>query len=444
MNKKRKLYVSIICIVLAVLMALSLIMMVIPARAYAISEDDIAKIRDRRELLNQQLQEQAEVIRQLSDGQALIIERKAALDRQIELNREDIGLLEEEINLYDQMIWEKSLELENAQSIEKAQEERLRVRMRAMEENGDSSYLTFLFDAGSLSDLLSRMGDVSDIMHYDRDLMETLQNACDTVSALKEEYETIRAEQDVIRTELSDRREQLKGQIASAGALIAHMDELGEAAAVEYAAIEAAEAQAAEEEKAALAQLAAEREAARLAALQAQAAAAAAANAGASGSTSANPFAGTYEATYGAASSAAIGGFIWPTDSTYITSGYGSRNAPTAGASSYHGAIDIGAAAGTPIYAVADGQVAVATYNNGLGNYVSIAHNGDTSTRYAHMTNFVVSPGQYVTQGQIIGYVGQTGIATGDHLDFAVMQNGQSVNPLSYYDTSVLTFDPTA
>ena len=93
---------------------------------------------------------------------------------------------------------------------------------------------------------------------------------------------------------------------------------------------------------------------------------------------------------------------------------------------------------------MADGQVAVATYNNGLGNYVSIAHNGDTSTRYAHMTNFVVSPGQYVTQGQIIGYVGQTGIATGDHLDFAVMQNGQSVNPLSYYDTSVLTFDPTA
>ena len=60
------------------------------------------------------------------------------------------------------------------------------------------------------------------------------------------------------------------------------------------------------------------------------------------------------------------------------------------------------------------------------------------------MTNYIVQPGQYVTQGQIIGYVGQTGIATGDHLDFAVSQNGQTVNPLNYYDTSVLTFDPTA
>jgi len=441
MNKKRKTFVSIICIVLAVLMALSLIMMVIPARASAISEADIELIRDRRELLNAQLQEQAEVIRQLSDGQALIIERKAALDRQIELNRQDIGLLEEEINLYDQMIWEKSLELENAQRVEKEQEERLRVRMRAMEENGDTSYLTFLFDAGSLSDLLSRMGDVSDIMHYDRDLMDALQVASETVGALKEEYETIRAQQDEVRGELSERREQLSGQISTAGALIAHLDELGDAAAAEYSAIEAAEAQAAEEEKAALAQLAAEREAARLAALQAQAAAA---NAGTAGTTSANPYAGTYESTYGAAASASIGGFIWPVDSTYVTSGFGSRNSPTAGASSNHPAIDIGAAAGSPIYAVADGQVAVATYNNGLGNYVSIAHGGDTSTRYSHMTNFIVQPGEYVTQGQIIGYVGQTGIATGDHLDFAVMQNGQAVNPLSYYDTSVLTFDPTA
>ena len=60
------------------------------------------------------------------------------------------------------------------------------------------------------------------------------------------------------------------------------------------------------------------------------------------------------------------------------------------------------------------------------------------------MTSYVVQPGEYVTQGQIIGYVGATGIATGNHLDFAVTSNGQQVNPLQYYDTSALTFDPTA
>ena len=451
MNRKRKTFVSAICILLAVLMALSLIMMVIPARANAISESDIQQIRDRRELLNTQLLEQADLIRELSDGQALIIDRKAALDRQIELNREDIGLLEEEISLYDQIIWEKGLELENAERIESEQMERLRTRMRIMEENGDVSYLDFIFQAESLTDLLSRMGDISDIMHYDRDLEDSLREARSTVEALKKEYEGVREDQGVIRNELSDRQEQLNAQISSAGALIAHLDEMGEAAAAEYAAIEAAEAQAAEEEKAAIAQLAAEQEAARQAAIAAQAAAMAAAQgtgaagaAGSAGYAGSSGFAGTYEATYGAAASAGAGGFIWPTDSTYITSGYGARNAPTAGASSYHGAIDIGAAAGSPIYAVADGQVAIATYNNGLGNYVTIAHAGDTATRYAHMTNYIVQPGQYVTQGQIIGYVGQTGIATGDHLDFAVTQNGQSVNPLSLYNTGALTFDPTA
>ena len=102
-------------------------------------------------------------------------------------------------------------------------------------------------------------------------------------------------------------------------------------------------------------------------------------------------------------------------DSTYITSRYGERSAPTAGASTNHKAIDIGAKSGDPIYAAADGQVASATYNNGLGYYVSIEHDGETATRYSHMTNYIVQPGEQVKQGQIIGYVGESGIATGSH-----------------------------
>ena len=86
----------------------------------------------------------------------------------------------------------------------------------------------------------------------------------------------------------------------------------------------------------------------------------------------------------------------------------------------------------------------MATYNNGLGYYVTIAHGGDTSTRYSHMTNYIVQPGEYVTQGQVIGYVGSTGIATGDHLDFSISQGGQTVDPLQFYDQSGLTFSPTA
>ena len=144
------------------------------------------------------------------------------------------------------------------------------------------------------------------------------------------------------------------------------------------------------------------------------------------------------------ASGAYNGTFIWPVDSTYITSRYGERSAPTAGASTNHKAIDIGAKSGDPIYAAADGQVASATYNNGLGYYVSIEHDGETATRYSHMTNFIVQPGEHVKQGQIIGYVGESGIATGSHLDYAVIKNGQQVDPMQYYDESTVTYDPTA
>ena len=88
--------------------------------------------------------------------------------------------------------------------------------------------------------------------------------------------------------------------------------------------------------------------------------------------------------------------------------------------------------------------MAVATYNQGLGNYVSIVHEDGSSTRYSHLSSYIVSPGQTVEQGQVIGYVGSTGIATGNHLDFAVIQNGEQVDPLQFYDNSALTFDPTA
>lgn len=127
------------------------------------------------------------------------------------------------------------------------------------------------------------------------------------------------------------------------------------------------------------------------------------------------------------------GSLIWPTDSTYITSNFGNRDAPTAGASTNHQGLDIGAAAGTPIYAAASGTIEVATSNNSYGNYVMVNHGSGTTTVYAHMESMTVSSGQYVTQGQIIGYVGSTGITTGPHLHYEVRVDGSRVDPSQYY-----------
>ena len=433
----QKLFVRILCVILSVLMVLSILMMVIPARA--VTQADIQALEEKRAALEAELLEQAEVVRSLADNHALIIDRKAALDRQIALNRESITLLEEQLAAYDQMISVKEKELSDARTAEEEQSALFRSRMRAMEEGGNYSYFSYLFSADSITDLLARIGDINDIMHFDRQLESDLRTARAEVEELKREYEEIRLEQSSVYGELDAKKSELKAQIEAACALIADLESRTDDAEREYAAIEAAEAEAYAEEQRAIAQYAAQLEAARLAALAAQYASQPTYAGGSGGA-----YSGTYEGTYANASGVANGSFIWPTDSTYITSNYGYRNAPTAGASSYHQAVDIGAAAGSPIYAVADGQVAVATYNNGLGNYVSIVHDGDTSTRYSHMTNYVVQPGEYVTQGQIIGYVGSTGIATGDHLDFAVTQNGESVDPLQFYDTSGLVFDPTA
>ena len=416
--KNQKILVRFLCVFLAVLMILSVIMMVIPVRA--VSENDIALLKARRVDLEKQLAEQDELIRTLTENRALIIDRKAALDKRIELNRENIDLMNEQIDAYETLIEEKAREYADAVEAENTQSDLFRKRVRAMEEGGNYSYIAFLFAAESVSDFLSRLGDIDDIMHYDRQLEDDLRESRARVDQLKKEYVRIQEEQSAVRDELTGKKEILDGQIEAACRLIESLEENTDDARAEYDAIEKAEAEAYAADQQAIRQYAAEQYALQLAARAAQQQAA--------GGTG----------TYAGASGAFSGSFIWPVDSTYVSSGYGGRSAPTAGASTYHQAIDISAAAGSPIYAAADGTVTIATYNNGLGNYVSIAHDGSTSTRYSHMTNYIVQPGQYVTQGQIIGYVGATGIATGNHLDFAVTSNGQQVDPLQYYDTSAL------
>ena len=433
-NKFQKTAFSVICVVLAAVMVLSLVITVLPAGA--VDQTDLERLAEKRAQLEEQLAEQEQIIADLSDNQTLIVYRKAALDKQISLNRETISLIEEQIDLYQDLIDKKEEELAAATAAETEQTALLRERIRSMEENGSYSYLTFIFEGDSVPEILARAADVNDIMHYDRELEKSLQKSREDVETIKREYETAQAEQDAINQELIGRREQLSAQVDAACELIANLDELSLDAQAEYAAIAEAEDEAMQELLKAMQEYAAQQAAQRTWS---------SGSSGGTGATSGTTSGGTSGGTYsGNASGAYTGSFIWPVDSTYITSRYGERSAPTAGASTYHKALDIGAKSGDPIYAAADGQVAVAKYNDGLGYYVSIEHDGETATRYSHMTNYIVQPGEQVKQGQIIGYVGESGIATGSHLDYAVIKNGQQVDPMQYYDESAVTYDPTA
>jgi murein DD-endopeptidase MepM/ murein hydrolase activator NlpD len=135
------------------------------------------------------------------------------------------------------------------------------------------------------------------------------------------------------------------------------------------------------------------------------------------------------------------GGMTSPVSGARQTSGYGMRFHPLLGYNRFHRGVDYGAAYGSPIRAVSDGLVAFSGRNAGYGNHVRLSHSGSLGTSYSHMSRITVSAGSRVSQGQVIGYVGSTGLSTGPHLHFEVYRNGQSINPRSvnFASTSMLS-----
>jgi hypothetical protein len=114
-----------------------------------------------------------------------------------------------------------------------------------------------------------------------------------------------------------------------------------------------------------------------------------------------------------------------------VTSKFGERFHPILGYARFHKGVDLGASAGTPIVAAADGRVVSAGWHGGYGRQVAIAHAGGMETTYGHMSRIAARAGELVRQGQVIGYVGSSGLSTGPHLHFEVSLNGRPVNPLS-------------
>lgn len=123
---------------------------------------------------------------------------------------------------------------------------------------------------------------------------------------------------------------------------------------------------------------------------------------------------------------------IWPTTG-FISSPFGSRSSPFGGGRvQFHKGIDISSRSGTPIVATAEGTVRQAGRDGAYGNSVEVHHGSGLVTKYAHMQRFVVEQGEWVRRGQVLGYVGMTGRATGPHLHYEVRLNGVPVNPMRY------------
>lgn len=393
--------------------------------AYAVSQAEIDDLQKKLDALEQQAQEQQDVINDLTSQKARFITRKLALDNKIEINRQMIELIGEQIEIYDEIIAEKQAELDKALEKETAQTELLRSRIRAMEENSTYSYASFIFDSSSVTELLSRIGDVNDIMHYDKTLEEEYMAAREDVESIKKSYEEARHEQELLQKELDTKQAELDAQVEAAYTMIADIETLSDDAQAEYDAIAEEEAKAEETLQEAIRKRAAEQ------AKYNQNNNSNNGGVGNSGGSGGNSGGG---GSSGGGSATSLSNLQWPVPScTLITSRFGYRVAPTTGASTYHGGLDIGAGMGASIVAAGAGDVIYAGANGGYGNCVMIDHGNGVVTVYAHMSSIGVSYGQYVTAGQYVGAVGSTGVSTGPHCHFEIRINGAQTDPAAYF-----------
>lgn len=392
----------------AVLVSAITVFCSLPRPAYAATTSEIKDQITDLKVENAVIQAQIDSVRSqynatASEIQALV-DKKNAVDQEIALLHDQILNINEQLRIYGQMISDAQERLDDA-NLRLAQLNRqYKERIRAMEEEGEITYWQVIFESSSFTDMLDRMNMVDEIAAADTQRLVDLQVASATVEENQRILNEEMLDLQETRQQLSDSEEMLKVKRTESDdilrELIAQQSEfqavLDEASKIQddlltEIAQKQKELQAAQY-KEELVKMALKGE---------------------------NP---PSNATW-----------IEPVSGYTISSPFGNRKSPTAGASSNHKGVDMACPSGTPIYATRAGTVTVASYQaGGAGYYVSINHGDGFASIYMHMTRYVVSKGQSVAQGELIGYVGSTGIATGPHLHFGVSYGGTYVNPMAY------------
>ena len=431
---KQKKIASAIAIVLAFLMVASLLLSVIPTAAFA---DELDDLKAERSALATKVEECAQRLQQLQSQQSNVLEQKVALEEQNRLAEEELKLIEKQIESYDKLIETKAQEVESAKNKEANQLARYRARIRAMEESGGYNVIALISQSESFSQLITAIDDMGEIMDSDKSLQDEYIAAREETEQIKLQYEDEKAEYEADKDDLAKEQERVLQSIEETNQTLSDLEEEIEVAKKEYEEAEAAEAAAAatiaDMIASLVAQKAREEEEARQKAEQMQQANE---NAAANGETP--PYSQEeIDAAGGAGSSSISGesGLMWPVPcSTRVTSRFGYRSDPFTGANKYHSGIDIDGFGndGGAIVASASGTVVTSSYDAGYGNYVIIDHGG-MQTLYAHNSGNAVSVGDYVSQGQTIGYLGATGRATGTHCHFEVFVGGSRVDPAQYF-----------
>ena len=409
-------------------LALVLLIPMLAAEVIAESSSDIksqiSNLKEERLAVREQLEELER--EQDSNWESIeeMVAQKDNIDRQIALLYAQIENLNSQIRVQTELIAANQEELDEAEAKLAVLNEKNQERIQAMEEEGEISFWSVLFKAKSFTELIDQLNMIEEIQQADQRRMSELSDAAMAVmearaylAAEKAELEESRAELLQTQTELDEKRTEADRILAELNAdhrALEQMEADYEAEEAELSAqIAAAEV---EYTKALKAEEEARRKAEEERRRQEE-------NSKPSGDGSSVENEGRYPANES-----------WrrPCSWRKLTSPYGYRTHPITGQWKFHNGVDLANSMGTPIYAARSGSVTVATHGKTYGEYVTINHGDGYSSLYAHMTHYVVSKGQYVTKGQLIGYMGTSGRSNGPHLHFSIFYNGSSVNPMNY------------
>ena len=315
------------------------------------------------------------------------------LTKQVSELLDKIRQLESELETAEQEL--EKIELQRDQ-----QKSEMEERLRVMYMYGNEGYVEVLFSSENFADFITKVDIIASIARADQDLYNDLVVMEEDIREKKLGIETNKAETEAAKAEVDvaiAAQEDIKAQqdqlLAQNQEILAAFQAEMEVHSAEIAQIESELAEIARE-KALEEGLAPD---------------------------------------YGS-SSESSNGYIWPTPTSYlITDYFGPRESPGGIGSTNHMGLDIGASYGEPIVAVASGVVTLARYYGGFGNSVMIAHDTGMITISAHMSQINVYDGEYVSQGEVIGYVGSTGNSTGPHLHIGFMDSGWNyTDPLNY------------
>lgn len=383
---RKKILVTLFTATVSLVLIFSLVLNV-----YAVSQSDIDELNDKKSKAEDQLDDINSQKDSAEDELEDLKGQVAEAERQLDSLNAQLDELNDSISAKENEIKEEEEEIEEKDNL-------LKERMVALYELGDTYYLDVLFNSENLFDFLSSYSIVQQIVEADTSLINELEEKKEQLQSDKAELESNRAEVQTVKAEQEKKSTELKSLQAEKQKVIDSLSEDQKKLEKQIQEFEDAIDDAQDE-------------------IRKQEAANNAAN-------------GKYEGSF-------QGVLEWPLSYSYniVTSIFGNRTAPTAGASTNHGAIDIGVSY-VPVYAPASGKVILAGYVSGYGNYIKIDHGNGYYTAFGHLSSFNVKAGDVVTTGQQIAVSGNTGVTTGPHLHYEVYIGGSSkgyrVDPLQY------------